>query len=303
MTGKKDRWVQFIPQKPADMASIVPWGIDRCLDLIEEVACGPQVYGTDVPDKEEAAERIFRSLGTDWKADEVAIEDRVRAELREWWRDVPERQLFVHLYQQADLRKAGHRSSDSSRKPSRDQCLTVAKPLLAHIPDTGPWDPEWESAAVSVVLAAPPPMGVFSPGILPEYIRRSEESRVYFDAVERIEEEAKSRHQDIPRPHAVRRRRRPARNRLPRGRQHNPAILRRNIQIQFTIEVLNRVGIRPQGTYVSGCRIVSEALDRPVDTVERIWKARLWERSFVPVMQEHSKAMPERTGPFHTTEV
>ena len=68
MTRKKDRWVQLIPQKPADMASIVPWGIDRYLDLIEEVACDPQVSGTGVPDKEEAAERIFRSLGTDWKA-------------------------------------------------------------------------------------------------------------------------------------------------------------------------------------------------------------------------------------------
>ena len=105
MTGKKDRWVQLIPQKPADMASIVPWGIDRCLDLIEEVACGPQVYGTDVPDKEEAAERIFRSLGTDWKADEVAIEDRVRAELRESWRDIPEQQLLKDLYRHAARRE------------------------------------------------------------------------------------------------------------------------------------------------------------------------------------------------------
>ena len=110
----------------------------------------------------------------------------------------------------------------------------------------------------------PRPHRAYSPpSMLPEYIKRSEESRVYFDAVEHIEEETKSRHQDIPRPHwpqAVRRRRkRPARNRLRGGRQFNPAILRRDIQNQFTIEVLKRVGIRPQGTYVSGCRIVSEA--------------------------------------------
>ena len=160
---------------------------------------------------------------------------------------------------------------------------------------------------MSAVLAAPPPSGVFSPGMLPEYIKRSEESRVYFDAVERIEEEAKSRHQDIPHPHwpqAVRRRRvRPARKRLPRGRQFNTAILLRDIQIQFTIEVLKRVGIRPQGTDVYGCRIVSEALGMPVDTVERTWKGRLWNSSFVSLMQRQSKAIAERTGPFHTTEV
>ena len=179
--------------------------------------------------------------------------------------------------------------------------------MLADIPDVGRLDREWESAAVSAVLAAPPPSGVFSPGMLPEYIKRSEESRVYFDAVELIEEEAKSRHQDIPRPHwpqdVRRRRKRPARKRLRRGRQPNPAKLRRDIQIQFTIEVLKRVGIRPQSTDVSGCRIVSEALGMPVATVERLWKERLWNGSFVSLMQRHSKAIAERTGPFHTTEI
>ena len=40
-----------------------------------------------------------------------------------------------------------------------------------------------------------------------------------------------------------------------------------------------------------------------VDTVERTWKRRLWNSSFVPVMQKHSKAIAERTGPFHTTEI
>ena len=71
------------------MDLIVRGNIDRHLKLIEEVVCDPQVSGTDAPDKEEAAERILRSLGTDWKAREEVIEDRVRAELREWWRDRP----------------------------------------------------------------------------------------------------------------------------------------------------------------------------------------------------------------------
>ena len=67
MTGKKDRREQLIPQKPAHMDPIVRGNIDRYLDLIEEVACDPQVYGTDAPDKEEAAKRILQSLGTDRK--------------------------------------------------------------------------------------------------------------------------------------------------------------------------------------------------------------------------------------------
>ena len=187
----------------------------------------------------------------------------MRAELTEWWRIFPEQQLLKDLYGRAARRSEKRGSRDSRRRPDPEEGLRVAKAMLADIPDVGRLDREWESAAVSAVLAAPPPSGVFSPGMLPEYIKRSEESRVYFDAVEHIEEETKSRHQDIPRPHwpqAVRRRRvRPARNRLRRGRQFNPAILRRDIQIQFTIKVLKRVGIRPQGTYVSGCRIVSEA--------------------------------------------
>ena len=191
---------------------------------------------------------------------------------------------------------------------THDEGRRVAEAMLADIPDARRLNRDWESAIVSADLATPSPLGVFSPGMLPEYIKRSEESRVYFDAVERIEEETKSRHQDIPRPfpkhrpQAVRRRRkRPARKRLPLGRQFNPAILRRDIQIQFTIEVLKRVGIPPQGTRLSGCLIVSEVLGMPVKTVEDIWKEPL-QKTFVAELLRHSKAIADRTGPFHTTE-
>ena len=88
------------------MDLIVRGNIDRYLKLIEEVACGPQVSGTDAPDMEEAAERILRSLGTDWKANEEAIVDRMRAELRESWQDVPERQTLAKMYQLEDQRRA-----------------------------------------------------------------------------------------------------------------------------------------------------------------------------------------------------
>ena len=85
---------------------------------------------------------------------------------------------------------------------------------------------------------------------------------------------------------------------LPPHRPANPAQLPRDIHIQFAIEVLDRVGVRPRGSLVSGCRIVSEASGIPEGTVERIWKACSWRASFVPEMQKYSKAIAERTGLF-----
>ena len=91
---------------PAHMDPIVRGNIDRYLDLIEEVVREPEAYGIDAPDLEEAAERILRSLGTDGKASEEAIEDRMRAELREWRRDRPGGQFLAKMYQLEDQRRA-----------------------------------------------------------------------------------------------------------------------------------------------------------------------------------------------------
>ena len=49
------------------------------------------------------------------------------------------------------------------------------------------------------------------------------------------------------------------------------------------------------GTWVSGCRIVAEALDIPEGTVTRIWK-----KPFEAVLRQQMKATAERNGPFHT---
>ena len=73
------------------------------------------------------------------------------------------------------------------------------------------------------------------------------------------------------------------------------------MRIQFVIEVLDRIGIKPNGSFVSGCRIVAEVLGIPEDRVRRIWKACIWRRSFMPVMRKQMKAIAERNGPFHTT--
>ena len=94
----------------------------------------------------------------------------MRADLMEWWRIFPEQQLLKDLYGRAARRSERRGSRDSRRRPDPEEGLRVAKAMLADIPDVGRLDREWESAAVSAVLAAPPPSGVFSPGMLPEYI-------------------------------------------------------------------------------------------------------------------------------------
>ena len=195
--------MRLLPEEVAELAPNIRWIIERRLQLIKKVARGPQDSGTGAPGKEEAMERIRRAVERrDREAEEEAVEDYMRAEMREWWQDFPERQLLTRLYRRDARRRAGHGSPDSRRRPSYTEGLRVARELLVDIQDTSRLDSDWEYAAVSRVLAAQwlPPIGVRSPGALLEYIERSESSRVYFDALKRICEELDSRGEAVPDP-------------------------------------------------------------------------------------------------------
>ena len=289
----------------------IRWGVGRRLQLVEDVVCGPQDSGTGAPGMREAMECIHRAVERrDRKAEDAAVVDRMRAELQELWWDYPERRLLTDLYRRTARRREGGGSPDSRSPPDETEGLRVARGLLADIPDTGPLDAEWESAALSKVLAAQwlPPNGVPSRVKLREYLRRSKGDRRYFDALGHIEATLHDRGKAIPRLLAGWReevasglRRRPARKPVGSHRPVNPAQLPRDMQIQFVIEVLDRIGIKPNGSKVSGCRIVANVLGIPEETVRRIWKACIWRRSFMPVMQKQMKAIAERNGPFHTT--
>ena len=139
------------------------------------------------------------------------------------------------------------------------------------------------------------PIGVRSPGALREYIEHSEASRGEVIPGPLDMWRAKA---------AGGRRRRLARRSVPSHRPVNPAYLLRDVQIQFTIEILRRVGVMPRGNYFSGCCIVSEALELSEGNVslsgDRV--RRIWDRPFTPEFRKHSKAIATRTGPFHTTE-
>ena len=301
--------MRLLPEGVAELDPNIRWVVETHLRVFEEVVCGPLDPEPGAPSTEEAVERMRRAVRRrDRKAEDEAIVDYTRAEMREWWQDFPERQFLTDLYRRAAQRRA-KRSTDSTRRPTHQVGLRVARGLLADIPDTAPLDAEGEAVAVSRVLAGQGLVSNIVPSraVLRDHIGRSRSSGAHFDALNHICEELDNRGKAIPGPLAKWRQevadgrlRRPAIKPIPPHRPANPAQLKRDIHIQFTIEVLKSVGIAPNGHHVSGCRIVAEALGLREYNVERIWKACSWRKSFVPVMQKHSKAIAERTGLDHT---
>ena len=263
---------------------ITQWLVQVCLKQIEEVALGSLASGNCANSMEEATEAITWIMGGSvGETERKTIEDYLRAQTLEWWPTYPERQLLTELYQRKDRREKECGSPDSGRRPSHEEGLRIARPLLADIPDTSRLDSEWESGVVSKVLAALllPPIRSPSPETLQPSFELSETSKVYSDAIDLIDGQ----------------RRRPALKPRPKAdhRPVNPATLLRDIQIQIVIELLRRVGIRPRGTYVSGCCIAAEASGLSEQTTKDIW-----EMPSIPAMEKHGKAIAERTGPFHT---
>ena len=247
----------------------------------------------------------------DREAEDAAFLDGMRAEVREGWKDFPERQLLADLFRRAALRRKGRPrdkiARHNSRRPTYDEGLRVAKALLADIAATARFDFAWESEAVSIVLAdqwasldrqAPPGRVVglhrlrqLQPGLLRHAPTRIREKKL------------RSRGESIPgslarrRAEVARSLQRPAGKPVPPHRPAKPARRAREVDIRFAIEVLRSVGVPPMGTPVSGCGFVAAALNIPEDTVTRIWK-----RSFEIVLRQQMKATAERNGPFHTTE-
>ena len=163
----------------------------------------------------------------------------------------------------------------------------------------------WEAAAITKALADLyfPPLSVRSRDLVRGYIQSSRSRQVFFDALYLICEELYNRGEAVTGLLAKWRqevagglRRRPAIKPIPPHRPADPAQLEGDIPMQFTIAVLERDGVPPQGNPVSGCRIVAEAFGLPDDTVVRIWKECTWRKSFLPAMRKYSKAIAKRTG-------
>ena len=314
----------------AELDSNNRWTIETYLQLIEEFACDPEAFETSGPGGEEAKERIRRAVRRrDGKAEEKAILDRLRVEVPEYWQDFPELQLLGDLFRRASLRKEGGGSPGSTEPPTREEGSRIARAMLAHAPgrsllaqtqgDADRLDLEWESKALAITLAD---KWLFhteahnNRHLLQEFIRDSGSNPAPFDALGRIWEYLTNRGRTIPSRLARWRQEvdsgrleRPLSVPIPRGRPLTLPKYLSDLNIQLTIKILCRIGIKPEGTSVSGCYIVSDALATSEDealhlsgeTVKGIWKKRTWARPFAPVVEEHSKAITKRHRRVHTT--
>ena len=295
--------MSLLPEGFAQLLPIVQGFVSLHLEQIENAARGTLASVTDAPSEEMALECVLRMLkGRHGKADEEALEAYMGARTHEWWADYPERQLLSALVGRADRRKNRRKNrigeEDDQRRPSREEGLRIARPLLAGIPEKISLDSEGEYEAIAKLLAAllSPPMGEPSPERQQTYIEFSKSIPVYSAALRRYHEEFDSPDKLIYRPifrwqrkAASRTQLRRAKIKVPSHPPVKPALLLRDLQIHFVIGLLDRVGVKPRGTYVSGCRIVAVILGLSEDAVKAVLKKR-----FTAEMRKHSKAIAER---------
>ena len=311
-----------------DAADLLRWVMDARLDLIEAVASDPQTFAPDAPGLDDAlegwrnptvckgneeADAMFLTL-TQVLTPAQAL-TLTQEEALEWWRGFPERGLLTTLARSAKRRKAECGSPHERRTPSQDEGTLIARPILVDVVKKSQFSFSQEAKAVAAALAFlhMPPFVECSPAQLRDYVRRSSGDRTYFDALGISHEGLLSRGTPIPCEIAKWRqevdageRRRPPGKPLPRGRPRIAAHLLRDIQIQFVIELLRRLGIPPRGRDFSGCRIVADVLKEIGEQVsewdvELIWKKRVGTRHFPETLRKHSKATAQRTGPFHAS--
>ena len=301
--------MKLIPTNIAELDPNLQWTIATHLRILEDVAHESVGSGTGELSLHEAKQRMGRAVvQRDRKAEEAAIAAYLWVHIREWLQSFAERHLLARLFKREARRRRKVGTPDSRRRPSHAEGLRVAKALLADLPHPGPLDTKEETATAARVLAGHGLVTYSFPSRarIRECIKESRKSRVHFDALCDIVVEWERRGEAIPRRLAKWRQqvndgrlRRPDAQTIPRHRPANPAQVAYEMQIQFTIEILRRLGVPPQGTPTSGCRIVAEAMNMPEDTVVRIWKQCTWRKSYVPTMRTYSKAIAIRQGLFH----
>ena len=310
--ARKNEPPESMPISLADVAERIRWAMDVRLEFIEAVASGPQTFAPDAACLEEALERWCKDRVREGREEvDALLLTRTQAEVLQWWRDFPQRELLTMLVRRAERRKAKWGPPDGRRPPSHEEGLRIARPMLADVAKKSQFNFQQEAEAVSTTLAVLhlPPFMECSFMELREFVELSAGNCAYFDALAISYGELRSRRMPIPgeiswwhQQVASGKRQRPHGMRRTRKRPLIAVHPVRNVQIHFVMDLLRRLGIRPRGRDRSGCRIVTEVLGLSEGAVELIWKERVWTRSFVVALQEHSRAIAERHGPFHTTQ-
>ena len=280
------------------------WIIETHLQIFEQIVCGTPVSKADQPSMDEGEAALHRAIASrDAEAEDEALVDMTKAHLLAWWQDFSEQHFLTELYGRSERRRTESGSPDSRRIPDHPDGLRVARALLADIHVIGPLDVVWEAAAITKALADLyfPPLSVRSRDLVRGYIQYSRSTQVFFDALHLICAELENRGEAIGgqlfswrQAVADGRLRRPRMKPIPARRPAKPSQFARDIHLQFTIEILDRLGVPPRGNSASGCRIVAEASGIPIDTIERIWKVCPWRTSFIPLLQKYANDVAER---------
>ena len=315
--------MRLVPTGNTELNLNNQWVFEKYLDLVDEFACDPDGFGSGGPGLDESAKLIrLAVVRKDRKAEDEAILARMRVEVSELWQDFQELTLLGELLRRAALREESCSSPGSTAPPSCREALRLARALVADIPgrslraharDEDRFGLEWESAAVSTVLADQF-LREGSRKDLEKYIKLSKSNPNYFNALGLVWDEFTLRGKTIPNKLSrwkegvdVGKRRYPRRRPIPGHRPATTTKLLSDLDIQFIIEILRRTGIQPEADGASGLLILAKVLRASKDpahrltyeTLRRIWQQRLWGKSpkAVPRYQE---AIAKRHGPFHT---
>ncbi|MDE2765547.1 MAG: hypothetical protein OXI25_03840 [Chloroflexota bacterium] len=294
-----------------DVAKLIRWVMDMHLDFIEAVASDPQAFALGAPGLDEALERWRNPRVRKGREEaDTMLLTLTQEVVLEWWRGFPQCDLLTSLVRRAKRRRAKCGTPNQRRLPDQKEGRQIARPILGGVVKKSQFSFSQEAEAVAARLAEHhmPPFTECSSATLSDYVRRSSGNRTYFDALEFSFEEFNRRGMPIPceiaewrQQIAAGERQPPSMKRISRGRQRIAIHPVRDLQIQLVIKLLDRLGIPPRGRDFSGCRIAAEIVGVSEDTAERIWKHRIWTPHFAPILREHSKAIAQRTGPFHSS--
>ena len=311
-TGRKDRRMRLFAEAVAELDLNMRWVVPLRLQLIDEVVCDPESFGVRTPGVEEAWGPVRLALAqrnrkAEDKADYRAHEGSGMGLVAELFRVSTSHQaLYARAARQGDKTA----TADSKRVPF---CLRGHPRLPGHCWRTSRtrirWTPRRSPPTLQefLQLNCCPRIGKPTRQALRHYMGRSESNPAYFDALTLLCEELdKQGEPSMPtRPVATGGGRWVA-GRAPPWSPSQPTAP--PIQTSSSLICTSSSSLRscaglayePRGPFPSGCLIVSEVLSevRSVseDTVERLWKERTWEKSFVPIMQKYSRAIAERTG-------
>ena len=127
--------MKSLPNGVSELDPNLVWVIGSYLNLIEEFARSPKAFGTGGLAGVEAVDSIrLAVVRRDEKAEERAILDGMRVEVREFWREFSELQLLGENFRLAPLRKEVGGSRGRTDPDSFEEGLRLARALLAHVP-------------------------------------------------------------------------------------------------------------------------------------------------------------------------